>query len=102
MCFKINKQIIYFESRASHYVIFEMADRQKSRKSGLRLMLSLTDSENFLDTMVFRLEWHFHILRKNKKIEVTKSHFRKFFSMMSEVFCGLGYCGLGLVRLGRM
>ena len=61
MCFKINKQIIYFESRASHYVIFEMADRQKSRKSGLRLMLSLTDSENFLDTMVFRLEWHFFI-----------------------------------------
>ena len=47
MCFKINKQIIYFESRASHYVIFEMADRQKSRKSGLRLMLSLTDSEIF-------------------------------------------------------
>ena len=96
MCFKINKQIIYFKSKASHYVIFELADRQKSRKSGLRLMLSLTEFGQF-----FRyndISTKMAVLRK--RIEVAKCHFRKFFPW-SEVF-GLGYCGLGLVRLGRM
>ena len=84
MCFKINKQIIYFKSRASHYVIFEMADRQKSRKSGLRLMLSLTEFGQFfryndisakMAVLVFfwRKIHFFNFEKKNRSCQVSLS-----------------------------